>query len=906
MRFEVLGPLTVRAAGGQEISVLEPKVRALLAILLVHRGGLVPADRLVDHLWAGRPPRTALNTLQRKVSQLRRALGRDRVTYRQCGYRLHLDDADVDAIRFRDLVEQARAAPAPRQRADLLTEALALWRGPAYSEFAAWPFADGEIARLTEERMVAIEDRAAARLELGQHAAVAAELTDLVARHPLRERLRAAHIRALYGAGLTTEAMNSFHDLRRRLADELGVRPGPESTALYEAMLHHDPDLTVPQPISPPLARTNLPTPATSLVGREEATERMVATLRDDSPTRMVTLTGPGGVGKTRLALAAADRLRDRFPDGVWFVELAGLGGACTADDVSERIVVSLGLCETAAVEPDSSDLTGWLRKTVADKRMLLLLDNCEHVIDPVAAVAELLLSGAAGVRLLLTSREPVEIPGESLMSVRPLISPEHGVADAGVAARYGAVRLFVERVAAAAPDFALDDTNAGAVAAICRRLDGIPLALELVAPVLRTLTPHEVAERLDDRFNLPIGPRRGRTQRHRTLRAMIDWSWELLDDAERAVLRRLSIHADGCTVRDATTVCADEHLRPDRVPGLLFRLVDRSLVVRDRDRFRLLESVAAYGAERLDEAGESAAVRGRFVRCYLDLAEHADRSLRGPDQGHRLRQLDAETVNLRRALDISLRERHAEDALRMVGALAWYWFLRGRLVEARRSLRAALALEGGSPAARAAALGWLAGVEARTAPEGRFATPTPDSIDDVGDPRLRARLRWFLGSAMLDDGHEAAGRRLIEHSLAESRAHGDRWTEAIALVECASRTPAEHADAERAAATFRELGDRWGQLRAARAMATLAESDGRRGQAIRMHHEALQAAQELSLWTEAVEALLWLGRTAATDGDTEQAERHYHRALTISAERSYHRGEARARAALQRIPVAL
>ncbi|SFT36982.1 Predicted ATPase [Actinopolyspora lacussalsi subsp. righensis] len=905
MRLGVLGPLVVWDDEGQKARVPEAKVRALLAVLLVHRGEPVSTDRLVEALWGDCPPRGALNTLQSKVSQLRRALGSDRVVYEPAGYRLRLDDAVVDAVLFENLVERARAAGDPCSRAGLFSEALGLWRGNPYADVADLSFARGEITRLEDLWLVAVEDHAEARLNTGEHAALATELVELVARYPLRERLRMAQMRALYQAGRQTEALNSFHELRRTLADELGVDPGPEVTALHEAMLRQEPELAAPEP--QPRGRTNLPTPLTSLIGRDEVLQQVHEPLCADPDARLVTLTGPGGVGKTRLAVAAGDGLTEQFPEGVWLVELAGLSCDATSDDIAERIVVTLGLCETASVEPDSHDLLSWLCHTVADKRMLVLLDNCEHILEAVATLAEALLTAVPGARLLLTSREPLDLPGEMVLPVPPLALPDNTTAArVPAAAQCSAVALFVERGTAAVPGFALNAENVQAVSAICQRLDGIPLALELVAPRLRALSPSELAECLHDRFRLQTGAGRGRAARQQTLRAMIDWSWDLLSDTEKAVLRRLSVHADGCTVRAAEVICADENIPRHCVVDVLSRLVDRSLVVRDGNRFRMLESVAAYCVERMAEAGELATVRSRFVHYYVELAEEADRNLRGLEQHRYLEILDVETVNLRRALDTALGEKIVDEALRLVNAMAWYWFLRGRLTEGRRSLRSVLGVDGGSPAVRAAAQGWLAGIEVRTSPGNGRTVDVPNV--GIEEPVLRARIQWFVGSALLADGIPDRGRPLVEESLVTSRKCQDHWTEALALVERSSYRAAEdgvtptRTNAEWGAAALHEIGDRWGQLRASRSLALLAELDGDRVRATRMHREALRTAEELSLWTEVVETLSWLGRTTFAEGDAAQAKQFHERALHLSAERSYHRGEIHAKTELARI----
>ncbi|MFH8617163.1 BTAD domain-containing putative transcriptional regulator [Streptomyces sp. NPDC017979] len=898
MRYGVLGPLTVWDAEGLPVKVPEAKVRALLADLLAHGGGPVSADRLIEDLWADRPPGGAANTLQTKVSALRRVLGREQVVREPAGYRLLLptDAAEtgsaVDAVRFQELAERARAHRDPAAKEELFADALALWRGPAYADVAEFLFARGEIARLEELRLTVLEDRAEARLTLGEHLELAAELGDLVAQHPLRERLCMAYMRALYRAGRQGDALHGFLELRRRLREELGVAPGPGATALYEAILRQEPHL-VPPTVESPSCRTNLPAPLTALIGRREAVDRVRALLGPGAHTRLVTLTGLGGVGKTRLATAAAHGMTERFPDGVWLVELAGLGAASTPDDIAERVITTLGLCDTAASEPDLDDLVGWLCRAVAEKHLLVLLDNCEHLVEPVAALAGAVLAKVPGGHLLVTSQEALDVPGEVVHPVPPLALPED--VDPGAVARAGAVELFVERAAAAVPGFVLDADNAPAVHAICRRLDGIPLALELVAPRLRTLSPDELAASLDGRFPGPEVRARGLPVRQQTLRGMLDWSWHLLTADERTVLRRVAVHADGCTLPSAEAVCADRDLPAERVPDLLSRLVDRSLVVRKAGRFRLLESVAAYCSERLAEAGETAAVRARFVRACIELAEQQGDLLRGRGQRRALVQLDAETNNLRRALDLAVTEGAAEHALRLVNAMAWYWFLRGRLTEARRSLQAALATRGSTdPAVRPAAHAWLTGVELRTSPTATALHLAADPTAGIADPVLRARLQWFVGTGLTGRGHHGEGRHLVEASLAGARAARDHWGEAAALVELADRT-----DTELGAALFRETGDRWGQLRATRALALVAERSGDRAGAERLHREGLPAAEELGLWTEVVETLTLLGRTALTAGDPRRAADFYERARSVASDRAHTRGEIRAEVGL-------
>ncbi|MEW2354975.1 BTAD domain-containing putative transcriptional regulator [Spirillospora sp. NPDC029432] len=665
MRFGVLGPLEVTTDAGRPVRIPELKVRGLLADLLVHGGAPVSSGRLIDDLWGPDRPGDPAGALRVKVSQLRRALedaepgGRELVESGRAGYRLR---ADLDADRFRERVARARAAAEPAVRAGLLTGALALWRGPALADFADEEFARGAAARLEEERLTALDDLAEARLALGEHHALVAELGDLAVRHPLRERLQANLIRALYRSGRQHEALEGYRRLRDRLREELGLDPSPELAALHQAILEQDPSLQAPARAVP---RTNLPVPLTELIGRDAEVDAVRGHL---ARSRLVTLTGPGGVGKTRLALEAAARSAGAYPDGVFLVELAALPP--DPDAIDEAV--------TAVAGPEPSG------------GALLVLDNCEHAVDAVAKTAGRLL--AAGARVLATGQEPLGISGELLHVVPPL-------------AQADAERLFAARAAAAAPGFAADADTA-AVAAVCRRLDGIPLALELAAARVRALGVRELAERLDDRFAVLNSGRRGSPARQRTLRAMMDWSWEPLGEAERAVLRRLAVHAGGCTLLAAELTCAGGEVARPEIADVIARLVDRSLVTMAGGRYRLLESVAAYSLERLREAGEDGRVQELHDDYYTRLAECAEEYRAGHARLRWLARLDDETANLRAALESTVRRGDTRRALRLTAALAWFWIDRGRTGEGHRALRTALAEAAGDPRLRAAAAG--------------------------------------------------------------------------------------------------------------------------------------------------------------------------------------------------------
>ncbi|WP_247698191.1 BTAD domain-containing putative transcriptional regulator [Streptomyces sp. RK75] len=988
MRFEVLGSVTVRTADGAPVAVPEGKVRALLADLLVHLGRPVPVDRLIDDLWGDETPGNPGNTLQTKVSQLRRVLtrsepdARDLIAYGAAGYALRAPDDAVDAGRFAELITRARRLSEPRARVVLLAEALELWRGEAYADFRDAPFAQATIAHLEEQRLTAQEELAELRLDLGESAALADELASLAAAHPLRQRLWASLMRALYRSGRQSEALTAYRELQRRFAEELGIDPGPELAALHEAILRQDPALApvpaapsvprsvsisppasaAPPPSEPPRGasapqRAGVPAPLSSLVGRRETIPRLCALVES---ARLVTLTGPGGVGKTRLALAAASRLADGsavFADGVRFVELAGTGR-----EVAETVAVALGIRDdtghpeardtggaqggdarsggaggasqnsagdggtrnggAAAAGADTrnegdgrserngrnggsspktdggpetgQDRRGAVRARLVDalaaRRLLLVLDNCEHLASPVAELVGYLLGHAPGLHVLATSQEPLALSGEVLEAVAPLAEKE-------------AMELFAER-AAAAGGFTLDAGNIEAVALICRRLDGIPLALELAATRVRTLGVHTLADRLHDRFRLLNQVRRDAPARQRTLRAMIDWSWELLSPPEQTLLRRLAVFVGGFTLESAESVCAGEGIATDEVLDLLSRLVDRSLVVvahegqaAGRPRYRMLESVLAYGLERLEEAGEADDVRHRHARHFTELAEHACELLYGHDQRYWLQRLDAESRNLRSALALEVAE---SLGLRLVNALSWYWFLRGRVGEALRHLDQVLArtpVAAGhtcgparaSARARRAAFALLSGADVH-----------PDEDFDGAD----VRSLWLLAYARCGFGNPRPGLREaveltdLEALGARFRALGDRWGEAALLSVRATRAVyqgdlvALRQHAEAAATLFREFGDRWGHLQSCEQLGVLAEIAGDYAAAARLHQDCVRDAEELQLWTSASFGLARLGRIALLTGHLEQATEYHEQARRLAAEQSHRPAE--------------
>ncbi|PWR09833.1 transcriptional regulator [Micromonospora acroterricola] len=844
MQFGVLGPLAVTTDVGEPVVVPGTKVRALLADLLTNRNRVVSADRLIDDLWGDDAPANPAGALQVRVSQLRRALNdaepgaRDLVESRPPGYLLRA--GAVDADRFAEL---ARSTDVER-----LTEALGLWRGDAYADAADAEFVRAEATRLTEQRLTVQERLAEARLARGEHDLVAADLAELVARHPLRESLRAVQLRALYAAGRQSEALDSYAELRDRLADELGLDPGPELVALHRRILEQDAGLSAPPKAA--IIRNSLPAQLDELVGRAEALTELRALLPRQ---RLVTLVGPGGVGKTRLATEAARA--QSLPDGVHLVELAPLPAGDPR--VAEQVLGVLDARETAGASLSAADR---VVAALRHRHLLLVLDNCEHVIEPVAELVARLLRAAPGVSVLATSREALGLTGELLWEVPPLSLPEDDDLDA--VRRSAAARLFAARASAQQRAFRLDGRTAPAVAQLCRRLDGLPLALELAATRVRALGLRGVVDRLDDRFRLLTTQQRDVPPRQRTLTAVIGWSWDLLDEADQAVLARLAVFSDGCTPDAAERVC-----RTDL--DALARLVDRSLVVLDDSgvvpRYRLLESVAAFCLDRLTDADE---VRARHAAYYTELAERADPRLRGPDQQRWLALLDAETANLRSALV------HG-GGLRLAVALSWYWYLRGRLTEARRALAVP-----GDPAQESRAAAWRVGF---TLLQGDpvAAADIRAAVADAPD----GRAAWFAANAVIDHSDLALAAELLPTTFA------DPWTEAAVLT---SRAWIAHATADqatlecaanRSAALFAAVGDRWGRLQATEWMGGLADMRGDHERAAALHREGLRWAEELALWPQVGSKLSWLAWLAVQTRDYAQGRELAERAYQLAVE---------------------
>ncbi len=674
MRISLLGELEVFADDGTPVVVTGAKQRALLAMLALHPGQMVPADQLVEALWGENPPPAVRNGLQGLVSKLRRALGSTgQIVMRGGGYALDIEPDAVDGHRFEQLVAKGRAGASSGDLADavaLLGDADALWRGAALAEFAYEDFAVAATARWSELRLAAIEERLDAELELG-HPGVVSELEALVAAHPLRERLRGLLMLALYRAGRQAEALRVGREGRRILSEELGLDPDPELQRLEAAILAHDPALAagVAAPVSSAPRRLSVPVALTPLIGRDAEVRELTALAGEH---RLLTLVGPGGVGKTRLALEVAHTAAAGLDGGACLVELAPVGDPAA---VRSAIIAALGLTDP-----------GRIAALIGDRELLIVLDNCEHVIDTAAEIAVDLLGRCPRLRLLATSREGLRVGGEAIWPVPPLAPAD-------------AASLFLTRAAAAGARLEPTDDLAATISEICARLDGLPLAIELAAARARAFPAHQILSRLNDRFRLLTGGSRTALPRQQTLQAVVDWSYDLLFDDEQRVFTRLSVFPGGCDLATAEAVCADGELGAVEVADVIQALVDKSLVnaasgVSDV-RFTQLQTLAQYGRAKLAERGEAGRIRDEMAACFARLCAQSAAAYIGEQQGPWLIAIAREQDNLRAALEWAVANDDAETALTIAGGASWAHWLAGTAVEAKRWLDEAFACAG-------------------------------------------------------------------------------------------------------------------------------------------------------------------------------------------------------------------
>jgi len=876
IEFRILGPVEAVADAGP-LPLGAPKQRALLAFLLLNANTVVSRDRLVDALWGASPPRAAVSSLQVYIHGLRRAVGADRIETHGTGYRLRLDPAELDFAGFERLVERATeafAAGRPADAAEDLRRALGLWAGSPLADLGGEPMAEAEAAQLEERRLRALELLHDAELALGRHDELVPELERLVAAEPYRERFRAQHVLALYRAGRQTDALEAYRAARELLVHELGVDPGPELQELERRILRHDPALAAPEAQAP--ARVQLPAAPTPLVGRRLEVAAVTALLRRDD-VRLVTLTGPGGAGKTRLALAAAGELGPELRDGALFVDLAAVRDPAL---LGTSIAQALGAAESA------ESVEGTLEEHLRGRSMLLVLDNLEQLAPDVGLVGRL-LAAAPRLLVLATSRSPLRLAAEHEYPVPPLALPERGrAATFEMLVANDAVRLFAARARAVDPQFELDDGNVGAVVRICERLDGLPLAIELAAARSKLLPPEAMSNRLGQTLDLLTGGAHDLPARQRTLRATLEWSHSLLSGEERTLLARLAVFAGGWTLTAAEAVCGGGALA---VLDTLSALVDESLVRRLRrpgaePRFAMLETIREFAVELLERSDEAEALRRSHCHYVLAQAEEAAAGfVAATGSGESFfALLDEEHDNLRAALEWAGGAGEVQLEVRLTVAARWFWIVRGLLSEGRRFFDGVLARTVGAPEPlRALALAHGATFPFRQGETGFARELWQEALDlyrELGDDDGTARCIAELGAVAVAEGDLDGAVALYEESIPLFRRQGNDVRLATALSNLGAIANMRHDPATGvryladAVALARETGDEDGLAvslhNLARSELALDRPD--RGREALL--ESLEIARRLGYREVTAYCLGGMAELATIEGDAERA----------------------------------
>lgn len=913
-QFRLLGPMEI-LIGGAPAKLPGAAERALLVQLLLSPGRTVPATFLVDRLWSQSSlPVDPMNALQLRVSRLRRALVdagvEDMVAREGVGYRAVAVPEEVDALDFTQRVKRARAEAA-RAAGDAgyddthlqsYDDALALWRGEALVDFAAEWWASAESSRLEELRLAALTERAQIALALGRHLEVITDLEPWVARDATLESLAGLLMVALYRAGRQADALDVYGRTMRELDEELGLEPSVSLRSLHQRVLRQDPELgeqptlasTAPAHVRTEErpAVTNLPTVERRLIGRDQQLDA-VAQLLDG--VRLLTLIGPGGAGKTSLALSVAVRAASRYRDGVFGARLASV---TAPDQVAVAVADAIGVpLDGAAVDRDVRER---VLSYLSRRTMLLVLDNCEHVVDAVAAFVEDILGRCKGVTVLATSREALAVRDEVQVTVGPLAAPPVST-DPGRVLRFPAAQLYAERARALRPGLVFDPETLEAVGRITRALDGLPLAIELAAARAASMSTLEIADRLDDRFVLLTGGARTADARQRTLRATVDWSYGLLDDAERLVFDRLSVFQGGWTLTAAEAVVGDDRLGTGGLLDAIGRLVERSMVVVEpgpTSRYWMLETLRQYAADRLAESPESSSVARRHAEFFRDLALAAEVDLRGNGQREAMRRLSAEQPNIRAALDwFAGAGRDLDSALELAGSLGLFWHL-GRHLEGRTVLARLLEHSAGAPRARARALQAVSLVERPRAclvhPSPRCAETARESLaifEESGDAWHAALSRVLLAVEGVTGAGRAESDRLLDQAEATFSTQGDTWGSAV-IGFVRMETALKCGDVDTAvqigrttSALFRDLDDAWGWSATLYHLGWGLRQSGRYDDAARTLEQAIDVAASAGLWNTVQWALADLGITKVHMGDRDGAADLFDRAAAASLE---------------------
>lgn len=905
-----------------EVTIPGVKVRALLAILLINRAQVVSADRLIDGLWGDDAPTDASAVLRTKVTQLRRVIdqaggdGRSVVTWRSPGYVLDVPPESVDYEEFTAAMRAAREQTDPQSQVEFYSSALTTWRGEALGEFRDHMFSKAHVVHLDELWIEAIEARVEARLALGDSSRVISELEHLRDQFPWRENVHSLLMRALYHAGRQQEALAVYSQVTSHLRDELGLDPSPHIAQLYQSILRQDMPASSPPSVPPtePARSGNVPQPLTDIVGRDEELREVHKLLSDH---RLLTIFGPGGVGKTRLSIEIGHDVEADFPDGVWFVDLSSIVNFGERQERSEHqdysvlsaIASALNLRDDSATGAnelnEAVSLQGRITNYLMTHRALLIVDNAEHVLESVATAVRSIMANAADVRFLVTSREPFRAPFEKLYPLSPLEVPQPSTAtDISDIDRFHALSLFFRRCADAGADIEPTPENVSLASTVCIQLDGLPLALELAAAKVPVLGLTQLLQRLDDRLRILRSPRSGAQQRHRTLQAVIGWSWEMLSQPQQVLLRRLSLSAGGYTLEAVEDIAAFGELDVDDMVDLLTRLADQSLVSvhtgAGHVRYRLLQSVSLYAYERLKESGEDATIAHRHLDHFGRKLSLSTRQLRTEQQANSLRALASDIDNIRLSVCVAHTYSSPEKLLRLVSDSTWFRFLRGNLTEAHRALEEALTQarqQGFQGPELTEALLWNAALYLRiTETRARldtidFATLLRHQSTDT--PRVR-RARWFLAYSLVAARNRLTSENVPQkHVLTALTAVGDDDTWGSAAATTARSLHAflnEDFDQARtlaglAAEEFSRLGDNWGWLQANDVLSRIAERESDFVTSRALDEKALHTAEALDLTSEFSRLLGKMGIAALVTGHQQEAREWFQRSRRLAGE---------------------